>query len=121
MPPALHAAAPATSPLGRQPASPRWSHQHPAPSAPPTSLAAPPPAAPYWVFGLGPATYGNDGQYQWALVSDSLNLSLFVLARNVTDYFANYDAGVQATLKATGFTNFLNSPIMTVQANCTYW
>ncbi|CAN0471194.1 unnamed protein product, partial [Hapterophycus canaliculatus] len=25
----------------------------------------------YWIVGLGPATFGPDGLYEWALVSDS--------------------------------------------------
>lgn len=60
----------------------------------------------------------QSGLYQYALVSDSLNLSLFVLARNVTDYYINYDAEVQKILLDNGFTNVLNKPIQTVQTNC---
>jgi lipocalin len=69
--------------------------------------------APYWVFGLGPATFGASGLYEYALVSDYFNLSLFVLARNVTDYMAVYDAEVQTALMVAGFTNVLNKPIVT--------
>jgi hypothetical protein len=69
--------------------------------------------APYWVFGLGPATFGASGLYEYALVSDYFNLSLFVLARNVTDYMAVYDADVQTALTAAGFTNAINKPIVT--------
>ncbi|CAN0327764.1 unnamed protein product, partial [Scytosiphon promiscuus] len=25
----------------------------------------------YWIVGLGPATFGPDGLYQWAVVSDA--------------------------------------------------
>lgn len=71
---------------------------------------------------LSPAFFPHlplqSGLYQYALVSDSLNLSLFVLARNVTDYYINYDAEVQKILLDAGFTNFLNKPIQTVQTNC---
>lgn len=77
-----------------------------------------PVGAPYIIFALGPETYGSDGQYQWALVSDSFNLSLFVLARNATDYMNRYDAGVQKILAANNFTNFLNKPTLTVQQGC---
>jgi len=69
--------------------------------------------APYWVFGLGPATFGASGLYQYALVSDYFNLSLFVLARNVTEYMAVYDAEVQTALTAAGFTNAINKPTVT--------
>lgn len=80
-----------------------------------------PAGAPYWVFGLGPATFGASGLYQYALVSDYFNLSLFVLARNVTEYMAVYDAEVQTALTAAGFTNAINKPTVTPQTNCTYW
>lgn len=79
-----------------------------------------PVGAPYWVFALGPDTYGAHGLYQWALVSDPFLLSLFVLARDVDDFYANYNAEVLQILNATGFTGLLNSPIQTVQQNCTY-
>lgn len=74
----------------------------------------------YWVVSVGPATYGPAGLYQYAVVSDPLQLSLFVLARNVTDYFSNYDYTVQQWLSGAGFTTAVNSPIATVQSNCTY-
>lgn len=54
------------------------------------------------------------------MLPPAVQLSLFVLARNVTDYFANYDAAVLQCLAASGFTTAVNSPVATVQANCTY-
>ncbi len=77
-----------------------------------------PVGAPYWVVALGEV---KDKQYQWAVVSDGLQVSLFVLARNVTEFNSKYDETVRATLKALGFTEAWNSPIPTVQQNCTYW
>nr|XP_022312985.1 apolipoprotein D-like [Crassostrea virginica] len=32
--------------------------------------------APYWVIKLGPATYGSENQYQYAIVSDNLKATL---------------------------------------------
>ena len=43
-----------------------------------------PVGAPYWIFGLGPIV---DGIYDWAYVSDPFELTLFVLARNVTRWY----------------------------------
>jgi lipocalin len=75
-------------------------------------------AAPYWVVGLGPPTYGNDGLYEFAIVSDPFELSLFVLARNVTEYYTRWNATVWNLLDTLGFTG-LNSPIPTVWDGCT--
>lgn len=80
-----------------------------------------PVGAPYTVFLLGPATYGPQSLYQYAVVSDPFQLSLFVLVRDVSDYFATYDSTVRAWLNNTGFNNILNTPILTTQTNCTYW
>jgi apolipoprotein D and lipocalin family protein len=76
--------------------------------------------APYWVYELGPATY-NGSQYQYSVVSDPLKFTLFVLARNVSLFMATWAEGVLERLKANGFTGVLNTPIPTVQENCTYW
>jgi apolipoprotein D and lipocalin family protein len=57
----------------------------------------------YWVLELGPATYGDEGYYQYAIVSDSKSASLFVLARDVDTYYSEYDAHVSASLEAKGF------------------
>lgn len=56
--------------------------------------------APYWVYNLGPE---NNGYYDWALVSDPLKLSLFVLARDVDSYYESYDDEVLEILDSYGF------------------
>jgi apolipoprotein D and lipocalin family protein len=76
--------------------------------------------APYWVYELGPATY-NGSQYQYSVVSDPLKFTLFVLARNLTEFAATWASGVLQRLKENGFTEFWNTPIATVQENCEYW
>ncbi len=39
--------------------------------------------APYWIIGLGPNNWGpNHDLYSWAVVTDNMQLSLFVLARD---------------------------------------
>lgn len=76
--------------------------------------------APYWVFELGPATY-NGTFYEYAVVSDPLKFTLFVLARNITGFMASYAGGVLSRLTQAGFTMFYNTPILTPQAGCVYW
>ncbi len=73
--------------------------------------------APYWVVLLGP-TINN--QYDWAVVSDEFAISLFVLARNVTEFQANYQASVLNRLNGLGFNQFYNTPIPIPQTDCTY-
>lgn len=80
-----------------------------------------PVGAPFWVFGLGPETNGPDGAYEWALISDYINLSLFVLARNVTDYSLKYNTTVMGLLNKNGFTGY-NVPLWTYQgSDCQYY
>lgn len=73
--------------------------------------------APYWVFALGPQTY-NGTQYEYSVVSDPFRLTLFVLARNLTTFAAQWQAEVMDFLKRSGFTRILNTPIATVQEGC---
>ena len=74
--------------------------------------------APYWVYDLGPVV---DEQYDFSIVSDNLLLTLFVLTRNLTRFAASYDTQVRAFLNASGFTEFWNAPIPTMQEGCIYW
>ena len=76
--------------------------------------------APYWVYELGPATY--DGyMYEYSIVSDPLKATLFVLARNVSEFYDRWNANVSASLRLVGFTGFFNTPLPTVQNGCAYW
>ena len=77
-----------------------------------------PVGAPYWIVGLGQPTYGKQELYEWAIVSDPLKLSLFVLARNVTQYNSAWNETVFELLDAEGFNGPLNSPIQTIQDGC---
>jgi len=84
-------------------------------------LPAPAPqnvAAPYDIILLGPATHGPFGLYEYAVVSDPFEISLFVLVRDVADYYARFNATVMETLRADGFINAVNEPRQTVQAGC---
>lgn len=73
--------------------------------------------APYWVLDLGPIV--ND-QYEYSIVSDPSQTSLFVLTRDVDQFFDEYDEEVLQKLKKLKFTNFRNKPIKTDQTNCNY-
>jgi apolipoprotein D and lipocalin family protein len=74
--------------------------------------------APYWVYQLGPV---KEDQYEYSIVSDPLKLSLFVLARNVSTFMRKYNENVTNYLTEQGFTNVINSPIITPQDGCVYW
>jgi lipocalin len=76
--------------------------------------------APYWIYQLGPQST-VDGLYRYSIVSDPLKATLFVLARNVSEFYARWNVSVRATLEGLGFTGFLNAPLETVQDGCTYW
>ena len=77
--------------------------------------------APYWIIALGPNNAGPSGdQYAYAVVTDNMSLSLFVLARDPKVFQAQYDAEVKKMLVAYGFTGFLNTPSATVQDGCKY-
>ena len=73
------------------------------------------PEAPYWIIELGPII---SGLYDYSIVSDNLKLSLFVLARNVTEFYNLYDKKVLLSLQNFGFTNIINNPIKMEQQNC---
>mmetsp|Transcript_15836 Transcript_15836/g.34384 ORF Transcript_15836/g.34384 Transcript_15836/m.34384 type:complete len:192 (-) Transcript_15836:230-805(-) len=82
-----------------------------------SSDAAPFPA-PYWILELGPIN--SDGLYDYAIVSDSLSMFLFVLARDVSTYNDKYKESVSKTLEKLGFTG-KTAPIDTYQGDdCKY-
>jgi len=74
--------------------------------------------APYDIILLGPKTYGQFGSYQYAVVSDQLEISLFVLARDVNEFYAKYNQTVYDELEALGYDTWLNDPIQTFQDGC---
>lgn len=76
--------------------------------------------APYWIYELGPVGQA-DGLYRYSIVSDPLKATLFVLARNVSEFYSVWNATVWTLLEGLGFTGLLNYPLLTVQEGCTYW
>ena len=71
----------------------------------------------YLVFGLGPVV---NGLYDYALVTDPSQLSLYVLTRDLERFEAAYDSDVLEILRKAGFTSFVNKPRKTPQRGCTY-
>jgi apolipoprotein D and lipocalin family protein len=76
--------------------------------------------APYWIYKLGPPTY-NGGLYEYSIVSDPLKATLFVLARNVSEFYNKWNTNVSITLKQLGFNGLFNTPLTTIQDGCTYY
>lgn len=72
----------------------------------------------YIIQAVGPIV---DGKYAWAMVSDVLRLSVWVLARNIATFDATYGADVMEKAKSKGFGQFWNTPIKSQQpTNCAY-
>lgn len=76
-----------------------------------------PAPAPYWVVELGPIV---DDSYDYAIVSDNLRISLFVLARDVDRFFELYDEDVLESVDNMGFTRKYNMPLLVNQTYCEY-
>ena len=76
-----------------------------------------PAPAPYWVIELGPII---DEEYDYAIVSDNLRVSLFVLARNIDRFFEEYDEDVLDSIEEMGFDKKYNMPILVDQTKCTF-
>ena len=75
---------------------------------------------------IGPKTYTGEGCtyppcYEYSVVSDEFEASLFVLARNPADFSARFNTTVLADLKKLGFTKKVNEPLPLYQdSNCVY-
>ncbi|CAN0202919.1 unnamed protein product, partial [Hapterophycus canaliculatus] len=63
------------------------------------SLAFVPVDSDYWIVGLGLATFGPGGLYEWAVVSGTTAEPLFVLVRDVEDFEASYESSVLAFVR----------------------
>ena len=71
-----------------------------------------------WVLKLGPV---EDDQYKYAVISDPIRLSLFVLARDPDDFNTRFEAEVLSFLSDDGFTRWINKPVAGVQGpECVY-
>ena len=54
----------------------------------------------YWVVSLGPI---YNGYYDWAIISDNLSFTLFVLVRDIDRFKSMYIDVIHAELKRLGF------------------
>jgi len=61
--------------------------------------------SPYWIINLGPVI---NYYYDWAIVSDPVKISLFVLARDVYRFYRDYDTDVLKILDNYGYNNIIN-------------
>ncbi|XP_060585412.1 apolipoprotein D-like [Ruditapes philippinarum] len=78
-------------------------------------------AAPYWVLKLGEDNFGDNNQYQYAVVSDNVEATLFVLARDPDLFNSAYRAEVTQFLDTHGFKHFYNKYIDTYHGkDCVY-
>lgn len=80
---------------------------------------------PYWIVDVGPRVQTGDARcdpcYDYAVVTDEAEISLFVLARDVSRFSNKYNATVSRFLEEKGFNKFWNRPIYTPQPpECTY-
>lgn len=75
--------------------------------------------ADYWVVDLGPIN--SDNKYDYAIVTDNLGLTLYVLGRDVKEFNMKYNSIVLDKLDALGFNGELKQPISTYQEkDCDY-
>lgn len=81
------------------------------------SLSGVPRAMPYWIIKLGPVV---NNQYEYSIISDDRQISLFVLARDVDVFYKKYNTQVKKSLQELGFTNNINKPVVMSQDNCDY-
>lgn len=73
------------------------------------------PEAPYWVIEVGPVV---NNYYDYSIVSDNLQISLFVLTRNVDRFYKLYNTQVIESINKFGFTKMINKPIKMDQSDC---
>ena len=73
--------------------------------------------SPYWVIKIGPI---KDLQYQYSIVSDPYMVGLYVLARNIDEYYELYNDEVMEFLNESGYTNFYNKPLKVIHDGCSY-
>lgn len=73
-----------------------------------------------WIIQLGPKE-GSPPLYRYSVVTDPNRITLFVLARDVTEFKARFEASVLNFLADNGFDKIYNEPKPTVQvATCNY-
>lgn len=69
----------------------------------------------YWIVALGPVV---DEQYQYSIVSDDRQVTLFVLAREPTNFKAIYEREALERVSQLGFNTLFNRPLAVQQEGC---
>ncbi|CEM26119.1 unnamed protein product [Vitrella brassicaformis CCMP3155] len=89
------------------------------PGALKVSLGGVPVDGDYDIVQLGP--FGSDGKYEWAIVTDEFEVSLFVLGRDVQTFKDTFEKDVLDACATLGFTRPWNRPIPIKQGSgCEY-
>ena len=70
-----------------------------------------------WIIKLGPQSFGDEGLYEYSVVTDPYRVGLFVLTRDVATFRAKYEQDVLSFLEQNGFDSALNKPIETYQGD----
>ncbi|XP_002158533.3 outer membrane lipoprotein Blc [Hydra vulgaris] len=79
------------------------------------------PGANYLIVKLGPTTFGNDGLYEYSVVTTPLKALVWVLARNPETFETNFKDEVFKYLNDNGYNWFWNKPKPTIQGkDCVY-
>jgi lipocalin len=74
----------------------------------------------YWIVEVG--EIGDNGKYEWAIVSAPYSTVLFILARDVDRFRADLEATALDKAAGYGFTQFYNKPVPIYQSttDCAY-
>lgn len=73
----------------------------------------------YWILALGPLD--TDGLYSYSITSNPTNTTMWVFARNVTEFFDLYNEEVLQLLEDFGFTDGEQAPVVSYQGDdCVY-
>jgi lipocalin len=76
-------------------------------------------SVPYWVLAVGPLD--SDSMYSYVIMGGSAGLTMWVLARNVSEFNMNYDSDVKALLEDMGYIYGDRSLVSTYQGQyCVY-
>ncbi len=75
----------------------------------------------YWITALGDPAADTNYLYPWAIVATPYRTSLYILARDVTQFRTVYQDQVLLLAKQQGFDKPFNSPLETYQdTDCDY-
>lgn len=86
-----------------------------------TGTETAPTPGPYWIVAVGQIPE-HQSLYPWSIVSTPYETSLFILARNVSEFQSTYQEAVLNLAEDLGFRFFFNKPLETYQGtDCKYY